>query len=91
MPLQRQVRPNAAATKWAQRQPDTCIVFSPHHRQREPSAWLQTQVCPPAQPDTSHLLLQHIFITDGASPAVRMMLNAIIRDERDGLLVPIPQ
>eukprot|EP00891_Asterochloris_glomerata_P002765 jgi/Astpho2/2765/Aster-00940 len=38
----------------------------------------------PSNPD-------HIFITDGASPAVRMMLNAIIRDERDGLLVPIPQ
>ena len=34
---------------------------------------------------------QDIFLTDGASPAVRYMLNAIIRDGRDGLLVPIPQ
>lgn len=33
----------------------------------------------------------HIFLTDGASPAVRMCLNAIIRDENDGILVPIPQ
>lgn len=37
------------------------------------------------------LIVQHIFITDGASPAVRYLLNAIIRDDRDGLLVPIPQ
>ena len=35
--------------------------------------------------------LQHIFLADGASPAVRTMLNAIIRDERDGLLIPMPQ
>lgn len=38
----------------------------------------------PSNPD-------HIFVTDGASPAVRYLLNAIIRDEHDGLLVPIPQ
>ena len=47
-------------------------------------------------PVTNHLLIaaagvQDIFLTDGASPAVRKMLNAIIRDENDGLLVPIPQ
>lgn len=35
--------------------------------------------------------LQHIFLTDGASPAVRMGLNALIRDENDAILVPIPQ
>lgn len=34
---------------------------------------------------------QHIFLTDGASVAVRMALNAMIRDSRDGILVPIPQ
>ena len=34
---------------------------------------------------------QDIFLTDGASPAVRMVLNAIIRDDNDGLLVPRPQ
>ena len=34
---------------------------------------------------------QSIFLTDGASVAVRYMLNAIIRDGRDGILVPIPQ
>jgi glutamate--glyoxylate aminotransferase len=32
-----------------------------------------------------------IFLTDGASVAVRMALNAMIRDNRDGVLVPIPQ
>lgn len=32
-----------------------------------------------------------IFLTDGASPAVRLGLNAIIRDPNDGILVPIPQ
>lgn len=35
--------------------------------------------------------LQNIFLTDGASVAVRMALNAMIRDDRDGILVPIPQ
>lgn len=35
--------------------------------------------------------LQNIFLTDGASPAVRLGLNAIIRDGNDGILVPIPQ
>ncbi len=34
---------------------------------------------------------QAIFLTDGASPAVRCILNGIIRDEHDGILVPIPQ
>jgi glutamate--glyoxylate aminotransferase len=34
---------------------------------------------------------EHIFLTDGASPAVRLSLNAVIRDDRDCILVPIPQ
>ncbi len=34
---------------------------------------------------------QHIFLTDGASVAVRMCLNALIRNSNDGILVPIPQ
>ncbi|KAK9868168.1 hypothetical protein WJX84_007601 [Apatococcus fuscideae] len=34
---------------------------------------------------------EHIFMTDGASPAVRMCLQALIRDSRDAILVPIPQ
>jgi len=33
----------------------------------------------------------NIFLTDGASVAVRMGLNSLIRDENDGILVPIPQ
>eukprot|EP00775_Hariotina_reticulata_P006739 gene6739-6959_t len=33
----------------------------------------------------------NIFLTDGASPAVRLGLNALIRNENDGILVPIPQ
>jgi glutamate--glyoxylate aminotransferase len=32
-----------------------------------------------------------VFLTDGASVAVRMCLNALIRDGHDGILVPIPQ
>lgn len=35
--------------------------------------------------------VQQIFLTDGASPAVRYMLNAIIRNDKDGILVPVPQ
>ena len=38
----------------------------------------------PADPDA-------IFLTEGASPAVKYILNALIRDGRDGILVPIPQ
>ncbi|MEW5297896.1 MAG: hypothetical protein WDW36_001074 [Sanguina aurantia] len=38
----------------------------------------------PSNPD-------HIFLTDGASVAVRMCLNATIRSPLDGILVPIPQ
>eukprot|EP01024_Parvocaulis_polyphysoides_P064103 TRINITY_DN7435_c0_g1_i2.p1 TRINITY_DN7435_c0_g1~~TRINITY_DN7435_c0_g1_i2.p1 ORF type:complete len:546 (-),score=69.98 TRINITY_DN7435_c0_g1_i2:270-1826(-) len=38
----------------------------------------------PANPD-------NIFLTDGASVAVRMCLNALLRDSSDGILVPIPQ
>lgn len=32
-----------------------------------------------------------IFLTDGASKGVMQLLNALIRDERDGVLCPIPQ
>ena len=32
-----------------------------------------------------------IFLTDGASVGVRMCLNALIRDARDAVLVPVPQ
>jgi glutamate--glyoxylate aminotransferase len=38
----------------------------------------------PANPD-------HIFLTNGASEAVRMILQVLIRGEADGILVPIPQ
>lgn len=38
----------------------------------------------PSNPD-------NIFLTDGASVAVRYVLNATIRDENDAILVPIPQ
>ncbi|KAL4420157.1 hypothetical protein ABPG77_008293 [Micractinium sp. CCAP 211/92] len=34
---------------------------------------------------------EHIFLTDGASVAVRLLLNALIRDSNDHILVPIPQ
>eukprot|EP01027_Heterolobosea_sp_BB2_P022498 GEZU01033141.1.p1 GENE.GEZU01033141.1~~GEZU01033141.1.p1 ORF type:complete len:499 (-),score=198.56 GEZU01033141.1:69-1565(-) len=32
-----------------------------------------------------------IFITDGASPAVQMILRTIIRSNTDGIMIPIPQ
>lgn len=32
-----------------------------------------------------------IFLTDGASKGVMQMLNATIRNDRDGILVPVPQ
>lgn len=32
-----------------------------------------------------------IFLTDGASPAVQMMLRALIRGPQDGIMIPIPQ
>ena len=38
----------------------------------------------PANPD-------HIFMTNGASEAVQMIIKAIIRDESDAVLAPIPQ
>lgn len=34
---------------------------------------------------------EHIYLTDGASAGVRNVLQSIIRDERDAVLVPIPQ
>ncbi|KAL2629617.1 hypothetical protein R1flu_014303 [Riccia fluitans] len=34
---------------------------------------------------------EHIFLTDGASKGVMQVLNALIRNEKDGVLVPIPQ
>lgn len=56
---------------------------SPFIRQ-EIADFLQQRDGYPANPE-------HIFITDGASPAVRMCLTALIRDSRDAILVPIPQ
>ena len=44
---------------------------------------------PPSPPAPS--CPQHIFITDGASVAVRYMLNALISGPQDAILVPIPQ
>ncbi|WOL02667.1 hypothetical protein Cni_G11386 [Canna indica] len=38
----------------------------------------------PANPDD-------LFLTDGASPAVHMMMQLLIRSEKDGILCPIPQ
>ncbi|KAF2323679.1 hypothetical protein GH714_036590 [Hevea brasiliensis] len=32
-----------------------------------------------------------IFLTDGASPAVHMMMQLLIRSQKDGMLCPIPQ
>ena len=32
-----------------------------------------------------------LFLTDGASPAARMLLSLLIRGEKDGVMVPVPQ
>lgn len=32
-----------------------------------------------------------IFLTQGASPGVQMILNMLLRDENDGILIPTPQ
>lgn len=34
---------------------------------------------------------ENIFLTSGASEGVRLLLEAMIRDEQDGVLVPLPQ
>ncbi|ONK75158.1 uncharacterized protein A4U43_C03F13960 [Asparagus officinalis] len=34
---------------------------------------------------------EDIFLTDGASPAVHMMMQLLLRSEKDGILCPIPQ
>jgi alanine transaminase len=33
----------------------------------------------------------NIFLTDGASPAVQMLMRALVRNNSDGIMVPIPQ
>jgi alanine transaminase len=38
----------------------------------------------PASPD-------NIYITDGASPGVHMMMQMLLRSEKDGIMCPIPQ
>jgi hypothetical protein len=51
-------------------------------------------ICPtshPASPLSTLAAAQNIFMTDGASPAVRLCLNAALRSSSDGILVPIPQ
>ncbi|KAI7845708.1 hypothetical protein COHA_000822 [Chlorella ohadii] len=51
---------------------------------QEVADFIQARDGYPANPD-------HIFLTDGASVAVRLLLNALIRDSGDHILVPIPQ
>ena len=34
---------------------------------------------------------ENIFITDGASPAIKTVLELLIKDESDEILIPIPQ
>lgn len=51
---------------------------------KEVAEFIQRRDGYPANPD-------HIFLTDGASVSVRYVLNAVIRDENDSVLVPIPQ
>lgn len=50
----------------------------------EVAAFIERRDGVPSSPDA-------IFLTDGASPAVKYILNALIRDSRDGILTPIPQ
>ncbi|WVZ66699.1 hypothetical protein U9M48_015888 [Paspalum notatum var. saurae] len=41
--------------------------------------------------DGFHASGDNIFLTDGASPAVHMMMQLLISSEKDGILCPIPQ
>uniref|UniRef100_A0A804UFC2 Aminotransferase class I/classII large domain-containing protein n=1 Tax=Zea mays TaxID=4577 RepID=A0A804UFC2_MAIZE len=41
--------------------------------------------------DGFHASADNIFLTDGASPTVHMILQLLIRSEKDGILCPIPQ
>ncbi|XP_062190128.1 alanine aminotransferase 2-like [Phragmites australis] len=41
--------------------------------------------------DGFHASGDNIFLTDGASPAVHMMMQLLLRSEKDGILCPIPQ
>lgn len=41
--------------------------------------------------DGLHASGDNIFLTDGASPAVHMMMQLLIRSEKDGILCPLPQ
>ncbi|PWZ38999.1 hypothetical protein Zm00014a_035559 [Zea mays] len=41
--------------------------------------------------DGFHASADNIFLTDGASPAVHMILQLLISSEKDGILCPIPQ
>uniref|UniRef100_A0ACD5UL98 Uncharacterized protein n=1 Tax=Avena sativa TaxID=4498 RepID=A0ACD5UL98_AVESA len=41
--------------------------------------------------DGFHASGDNIFLTDGASPAVHMMMQLLIRSEKDGILCPLPQ
>ena len=50
----------------------------------EVAAFIERRDGVPSSPDA-------IFLTEGASPAVKYILNALIRDARDGVLTPIPQ
>jgi alanine transaminase len=34
---------------------------------------------------------ENIFLTDGASPAVQMLIRALVRSEEDTIMIPIPQ
>lgn len=34
---------------------------------------------------------RNVFLTDGASKGVDLVLNSLIRDEKDGVMIPIPQ
>ncbi len=62
--------------------PPAPLTTGPRPRLSSPSPHLSTSPAPSPQ---------HIFLTDGASVAVRLCLNAMIRHERDAVLVPIPQ
>ena len=51
---------------------------------KEVADWLQQRDGHPSDPD-------NIYLTDGASSAVRMVMNLLIRGKNDGILTPIPQ
>ena len=55
--------------------------------------WIRTRLCEVLEKrDEGVKAVPHnIFLTDGASPGIKVLLNLLISDPNDGIMIPIPQ